>query len=313
MESKNKCSRCNRDSVTESGHLGESLCRRCFTRLFEKRVKRTIRLNKLLHREDRIGVALSGGKDSAVALHIMKKLVDRVPSSELVAYTIDEGIEGFRDKSIKAAAGLCEQLGIEHQVYSFRESYGFRVDEIVKLGSDKRVPVCSYCGVLRRKLLNDKGRDLNLDKIVTGHNLDDEVQTSLMNYIRGDLDRIERMGARAGILEDSGFVARIKPLRECPVEEILEYAKIKELPFHPERCPYSGEAFRQTIRKFVDLLESNHPGSRFQILKSTDNLIERLSQGKEPAKISHCITCGDPTSGERCKACQILEELGSGN
>ncbi|MEA1925592.1 MAG: TIGR00269 family protein [Candidatus Altiarchaeota archaeon] len=312
MESKNKCSRCERDSVTQLSYLGESLCSRCFSRLVEKRVRKTVRLNKLLAREDRIGVALSGGKDSACALHIMKKLVDPVPSSELVAYSIDEGIEGFRDKSIKAASELCEQLGVEHWVYSFRESYGFTIDEILeKLGPDKRAPVCSYCGVLRRKLLNEGGKDLGLDKIVTGHNLDDEVQTSLMNYIRGDLDRIGRMGANVGVLKDSGFVPRIKPLRECPVEEILEYAKIKEIPFYSKSCPYSEEAFRQTIRKVVDLLENNHPGSRFQILKSTDNLIEKLDPEKEYGKINHCVICGYPTSRERCRACQILEELES--
>ncbi|OYT54247.1 MAG: TIGR00269 family protein [Candidatus Altiarchaeales archaeon ex4484_2] len=314
MESKNKCSRCNRDSVTELSYLGESLCKRCFSQLFEKRVKKTVRLNKLLARDDRIGVALSGGKDSAVALYIMKKLVDSVPSSELVAYSIDEGIEGFRDKSIKAASGLCEQLEIEHRVYSFRESYGFTIDELVgKPGPDKRAPVCSYCGVLRRKLLNEKGRDLSLDKIVTGHNLDDEVQTSLMNYIRGDLERIERMGANVGVLKDAGFVPRIKPLRECPVEEILEYAKIKEIPFYSKRCPYSGEAFRQTIRKVIDLLEDNHPGSRFQILNSTDNLTKKLKANRVYGKINQCIICGYPTSKEKCRACQIAEELGLDN
>jgi len=312
VASRNKCSRCERDSVTKISYRGESLCKRCFSRIFEKRIRKTVRLNKLLEREDRIGVALSGGKDSACALYVMKKQVDQVPTSELVAYSIDEGIKGFRDESIKKASGLCKKLGVQHRVYSFRKSYGLTIDEILeKLGPDKRAPVCSYCGVLRRKLLNEGGRELGLDKIVTGHNLDDEVQTSLMNYIRGDLERIERMGANVGVLKDSGFVPRIKPLRECPVEEIIEYAKIKEIPFYSKSCPYSEEAFRQTIKKVVDLLEDNHPGSRFQILNSTDNLIEKLKVNRVYCKINHCIICGYPTSGEKCRACQILDELES--
>jgi len=311
MEYKSKCSRCGRESAVELAYLGERLCDKCFTSLFEKRVRKTIRLNKLLRRDDLIGVALSGGKDSAVALYLIKHLVDKVPTSKIVAFTIDDGIKDYRKKSIKEASKLCDKLGVEHLIYSFKDEYGFTIDELVeKISSAKdRAPVCTYCGVLRRKLINDKGRELKLNKIITGHNLDDEVQTSLMNYIRGDLDRISRMGALVGVLMDDGFTPRIKPLRECPTEEIIEYARIKKIGYHPKSCPHSHEAFRQTIKEIINLLELKHPGSRFQILKSTDNLIDKLRKIKIEGKINYCSICGDPTSGTKCKACQILSEL----
>ena len=314
MESKNKCSRCSRDSIIELRYLGESLCGRCFTKLFEKRVRRTIRLNKLLKYDDRIGITLSGGKDSAVALYIMKRLTSSIPKSEIIAITIDPGIKGYGKKSLKAAKNLCKGLDVEQYVFSFREYFGFTIDELVKKikSMGNKAPTCSYCGILRRKLINERGRELGLNKIVTGHNLDDEVQTALMNYIRGDFNRIIRMGPFVGVLKNKGFVPRIKPLRECPEEEILRYAIIKKIEFNKDRCPYSYDAFRQTIRGIIDTIEKKYPGSRFQMLNSTDNLIEILRKNVEFKKINICAECGELTSGRLCKVCEMIKGLDLG-
>ncbi len=310
MESRSSCYRCRKESVIELKYLGESLCSRCFTELFEKRVRKTIRLNKLLKHDDRIGVALSGGKDSASALYILKQLTDKIPSSRVVAVTIDLGIKGNRG-AVKSAVKLCKSLDVEHHVYKLKDKFGFSMEDVVEKTKalDDGAPACSYCGVFKRKLLNDVGKELKLDKIATGHNLDDEVQTSLMNYVRGDFDRIARMGAFVGVLRDDGFVPRIKPLRECPEEEILAYAEIKELIFDVSSCPYSSEAFRQTARGIVNSLEENHPGSRFQLLNSTDKLREILREKKEYGKIKRCVVCGDLTSGKLCKTCEMMKKL----
>jgi len=183
------CSRCNKKAVIELKYSGEFLCKSCFLELFEKRVRRTIRVNKLLKNTDKTAVALSGGKDSAVVLYILNELSKKAPRSELIAITIDQGIERLQKSGLNAAKSLCKKLGVEHYIYSFWEEFGTTLDEIVE-GSKKLenpAPACSYCGVLRRKLLNEKARELGVTKIATGHNLDDEIQTAMMNFIRGDL------------------------------------------------------------------------------------------------------------------------------
>lgn len=131
----------------------------------------------------------------------------------------------------------------------------------------------------------------------------------MMNYVRGEIDRIARMSASVGVVEEKGFIPRIKPLRACPENEVLLYAKIKKIRFTAKRCPYSGEAFRGTIRKIIDELEEKHPGSKFQILKSTDKLVSILKE-RPRGEITKCIICGEPSAGEKCKSCQIIESLG---
>jgi len=312
MENLNRrCSRCGRDAVIELRYEGKFLCERCFTRLFEKRVRRTIRINGLLKRNDKTAVALSGGKDSATTLYILKKLSDRI-KSEVIAITIEQGNNEYWKKCLEAARNICNELGVEIHEYSFKEEFGITLDEIVKMSKSipNPAPPCTYCGVLRRRLLNDKARILGVTKIATGHNLDDEIQASLMNFIRGELNRIARMGPVVGILRDKKFIPRIKPLRECPENEVERYAEIRGLKFLGERCPYSKDAFRQTIREIINKIEENHPGSKFQILRSTDQLIQILRSGINSKEIRRCEKCNEPSSGEICKFCQIREEFG---
>jgi len=307
-----KCARCNKRAEIELKYSGEFLCDNCFMDLFEKRVRKNISGNKLLKPTDKTAVALSGGKDSAVVLYILNNLHKKAPKSELIAISIDQGIGKFQAKSLNAAKAICKKLGIEQYVYSFREEFGLTMDEIVERSKRLKnpAPACSYCGVLRRKLLNDKSKELKITKIATGHNLDDEIQSSLMNFIRGDLDRIARMGAIVGVIKDERFIPRIKPLRECPEDEVKIYAELKKIEFETSKCPYSEEAFRGTIREVIDRIEEKHPGSKFQILKATDQLIPILRSKVKVGKIGRCGICGDLTSGDLCKVCQIKRELG---
>ncbi|MEM2766682.1 MAG: hypothetical protein QXG75_06085, partial [Candidatus Caldarchaeum sp.] len=79
-------------------YSGEKLCRKCFVKTFVKRVRRTIARYGLLRKDDRIAVAVSGGKDSISLLHVLKKIESGFPKAELFAVTVDEGIEGYRDE-----------------------------------------------------------------------------------------------------------------------------------------------------------------------------------------------------------------------
>lgn len=308
------CSRCRKgEPVVELKYSGEFLCRKCFNRLFESRVRKTIRVNRLLKYDDHVGVAVSGGKDSLTILSILHGLSKKAPKSRLTAITIDEGVRGYRSKTLKSAKELCNKLGVEHHIYSFREEFDLTLDEMIRkarLRGDE-TPACSFCGVLRRRLLNDNARALGVSKLATGHNLDDEIQASLMNYIRGDLERIERMGAEVGVIKSSKFVPRIKPLRECPEREVALYAILNGINVDFQECPYSREAFRVTVRDMINHLEEKHSGSKYQLLRTTDKLVGILREYYTGSKkeINECSRCGELTSGEVCKTCQIIGRL----
>lgn len=306
-----KCSKCNRKAVVELRYSEEFLCKDCFIKLFERRVRRTIRNNSLFSPNDKLAVAVSGGKDSITTLNILNDL-SRGINRELVAITIDEGIKGYRTGTLKVARSICRKFGINHHIFSFKDEIGMTLDEIVKRA--KRLdstPPCSYCGVFRRDILNRKSRELGITKLATGHNLDDEVQGVLMNFIRGDLRRIARMDAEVGVIRDEKFVQRIKPLRECPEREVALYSILNNFGMNFLRCPYAGYAFRETMRNFANELEEKHPGSKFQILRSADQLVPILRNAyKTGEKPKNCRICDELTSGEICRSCEMKIELG---
>lgn len=306
-----ECARCKRKPAEiELPYMKEFVCAGCFLSMMENRVRKNIRANRLLGSLDRTAVALSGGKDSAVTLHILKVLHAKAPRSELSAITIDQGIKGT-EEGLKAAKELCKRLEVEHHIFSFRKEYGIGMDALMKKVKkiDNSTPACSFCGVLRRNLLNEKARELGLTKVATGHNLDDEAQSSLMNYLHGDVERLSRMGPKVGVIRDPAFVPRIKPLRDCPEDEVLKYAKLQNIPFSPSRCPYSKDAFRDTVRKALGDIEKRHPGTKFQLLNSTDHLIPLLRKSIVVGTLTHCSGCGEITSGELCRVCQIRKDL----
>jgi len=284
-----------------------------FLRIFEKRVKKNIRLNNLLSKEDRVVVALSGGKDSATCLYILRKLQEKKVFKELLAITIDLGIPELK-KSLEKAKKICEMLEVEHHIYSLKEVFGYSMNEIwkkiQKLSSKESVAApCSYCGVLRRRILNQKARELKASKIATGHNLDDEIQTALMNFIRGDLLRIAKLGAKTGVANFQEFIPRIKPLRVVLEKDIETYAKLRKIPFSRRRCPYSKLAFRNTMRLVLEEIEKEHPGSKYQLLSSVDRLASILRKEMKAATARNCKICGEISSQEICKFCQLMKEL----
>lgn len=307
-----KCSQCNKKAAAELKYSKQFLCKKHFNQLFEKRVRRTIRKNKLLRYDDKIAVALSGGKDSAVTLKILNELTKKVRTSSLFAITIDEGIKGYSENNIKITKKFCDELGVKHYIFSLKDEIGITMDDVVNKTKNfsNPAPPCSYCGVFRRNLLNIKSRELSSSKIATGHNLDDECQVMFMNFIRGDLSRVARMGTEVGMIKNEKFVPKIKPLRECPEDEIRMYAELNKIKINPARCPYAKYAFRETIRNCLNEIEEKHPGSKFQILKSTDELIPVIRETyKTKGAPNECKFCGELTSGEVCKFCEIIKEI----
>lgn len=301
---------CGREAVFLRSYSGESLCKRCYVRSLEKKVKTTVSRYNMFDPDDRIAVAVSGGKDSVSLLHILHKIEMKFPRSELISITIDEGISGYREEAVVIAKENCKRLGVEHVVTSFKELYGHTLDEIVKIAEEKGgLSPCSYCGVLRRKALNVVAKDIDADKLALAHTLDDEVQTRLLNVIHGDVARLGRVGP---VLEgdSSGFVRRVKPLCELPEREVALYAFLKDIEFQTVPCPYRGTALRNDIRSFLNRLETNHPGTKYTVLRSFEKIAPSIRELTGEAGLKNCKICGEPTVGEVCKACQSLRELG---
>lgn len=260
----------------------------------------------MLAYNDHIAVAVSGGKDSLTLLHLLAKLEERYPRTKLTAVSVDEGIDGYRDEALNLARNACANLGVEQLVVSYHELFGTTADEIARLKLGETP--CAYCGVFRRKAINKAAVMVGATKIATAHNLDDEVQTVLLNMLHGDPLRIVRSGP---VLKDPGgrFLPRIKPLCDIPEKEIVLYAYLTGIEFQSVACPHGHEALRNDIRSFLNQMEIKHPGTKFTLLRSAERLRTQMGSDVPVPKLHECVKCGDPTPHELCEACMMLEAI----
>ena len=150
-------------------------------------------------------------------------------------------------------------------------------------------------------------KELRVDKLVTGHNLDDMAQSILMNFVNSDLKKLARLGPHKKI--QPGLVPRMLPLRTIPEKENTLYAIIKKLEFHDAECPYSVRALRGYFREIIDNLEYQNPGTRHSILNSYDNIKDLLLDKYPRANLNRCEICGEPTSQELCKTCLLKRRI----
>jgi uncharacterized protein (TIGR00269 family) len=292
-------------------YSGERLCKKCFKDSIEDKVRTTISRYKMFEPHDKIAVAVSGGKDSLSLLHILADIEKNFPQTLICAITVDEGIKGYRDEALKFAAKNCQELGIKHKIVSFKEMYKVTLDEladIVRGKEKKELSPCSYCGVLRRRALNTTARQLGASKLATAHNLDDETQTILLNIIHGDAIRIARVKP---VLDEghSKLIQRVKPFCEVPEKEIALYAYLKKIEFQSVPCPYAQTALRNDIRRMLNIMEEKHAGTKFAVFRSIERIRPALEASAEKERLQDCKLCGEPTAGEVCKPCQMLQKL----
>ena len=298
-----RCSACENPAVIRLRGPDRYLCADHLIKEIAGRVRQTVDAARMVAPGDRIAVAFSGGKDSSALLLLLSDLIPAWDGVTLVAVTVDEGIAGYRAETIAAAEGLARDLGIEHRIVSFSGLFGKDLDAILK-GREERA--CSICGILRRKALAAAAAEAGATKLATGHNLDDEAQSVLMNALRGDLVRLARDSS-----SPSGpcFIPRIKPLAGVSEKEIAVYLMVQgRFPDLPE-CPYTGYALRAGIRSRLGALEARHPGTMKNLVEGKKRLSARLAGVCIGDAMGRCRECGEPCSGTICQSCRLLQSL----
>ena len=263
------------------------------------RINKLIDDYSLIKEGELIAVALSGGKDSVLTLHALKNYQQYL-DFDLVAISVDEGIEGYRQHGIDAAVQNANDLGVELVQKSFKEDEGFSLDDIY---SDFK-SACIPCGVFRRNILNKTAYELGAVKIATGHNLDDEIQSFLMSFARGDTIKFSKFGPELDVIHPK-LVPRIKPLWNTPEKEVGMWAVLNNINIHLDECPYSHLSLRAKIKEFLNVSEDKYPGVKTNVMNS---FIEMLDfENDFEAHLNECEVCGEPTSSNICKACELKD------
>lgn len=318
------CTKCDAPAVTHIRYSGQRLCREHFLRFFDERAKAEVAAQGRLPKGT-VAVALSGGKDSVSLLHFLHGLTRERRDVDLVAVSVDEGIAGYRDGALRICEQVTKDLGVPWHVVCTEDLAGYTIDafaagtagpdgdaaqrlKVAAPAEDREQadprPSCGPCGVFRRLGINTVARDLGAVAVATGHNLDDQAQTVLMNVLGGDADRLARLAPHTD--PQPGLVPRILPFRRIPEKEVLLYALLHGLPVHDEEeCPYAARAQRFALRDVLLDLEKATPGTRHRLVAFQEKVKPALvaDRSGEAAEAATCRDCGEPTSGDTCRAC----------
>jgi len=315
---KGTCTSCKKDTfIIHRKHSGDKLCSTCFTRSIEKIIYKTISKYKMLNPSDKIIVGVSGGKDSLTLLHNLIKIQEKNYQAEpLIALSINEGINNYRNNSIKNASEFCKKHKIEHHAFSFKEKIGITLDEInkTKKKTDNFRYTCNYCAVLRRRLINDGAKELGGDVIALGHNLTDIAETYLMNLLFNRFHLISNQyffkPEQAEI--NKYFLKKINPLMKIPEEEIFLYANINQIDYYASHCPFREQdpILRKRVLHFIEECKQFSPEIEFNLLNGFLKLSKILYGQVKPRKFNSCEQCGYPSGNNTlCNYCQYVNKF----
>lgn len=267
----------------------------------ETKFKQT--LSKIeLNKKDKILVALSGGKDSTVTAYLLKKF-----GYNIEGFHIDLGMGDYSKKCLNSVKQLCKEQDIKLHLYDIKKEMGNSMCYIrtaIQTTSGKGLKNCAICGVIKKWIMNREARKLKFDEIATGHNLDDEVQTFLMNILKGSPQLSSNSGAITQNVKDKKFITRIKPLFYIAEDDIRAYSKKMKLPVVYEHCPCALDSYRIQMRQFTNDLTTKE---KENIMKNFDMLSDKVQKLKSPEALSYCEKCGEPCRNKICKMCQLMK------
>ncbi len=275
---------------------------------FERKVLRTIRNFSMLKPHDTVAVGLSGGTDSVALLyflHRISKIKHKIPLN-LVAITVDNNLRDKYTKSIfKNAFNIAKELNIPYYKISFKQAIG---KTLLQIWKEKPMrSLCTYCGTLRRRILNSMALKLHANKLAIGHNLNDTCEMYLLNIVRNEPERLIRYVKP--IVDTSRLVPRIRPFMAVSKLDIQKYADIHNLHYIVGKCPHASKSFRYALRTSLNKWENEFPGTMNKMYKSMLKLIDMYSSklpDKSSIKLKQCKYCGELSSSNVCTICRLL-------
>jgi tRNA-5-methyluridine54 2-sulfurtransferase len=295
-----KCTVCREPAVIDVRRHNANFCPEHFLRLCRDQTVKAIDQFDMLEPDDRVLVAVSGGKDSLAVWDILLELGYRADGLYLGL-----GIGDYSDASGDAARAFAEQRGLTLVEVDLRADHGFDVPTGARAA--KRAP-CSACGLSKRHLFDDAARRGGYDVVVTGHNLDDEAAVLFGNVIRWQTDYL---GRQLPVLPArDGFPKKAKPLVRLGERETAAYCVLRGIDYQVEECPMAAGNRHLGYKEALNAVEATSPGTKHDFYFGfLSRVAEHFASGaaQEREGLGPCDRCGAPTPGEVCAFCRLVE------
>jgi tRNA 2-thiocytidine biosynthesis protein TtcA len=227
-----------------------------------KQIRETCLDYHMLEEGDHIMVCVSGGKDSAVMLYLLRMLQEKLPVDfKLTAVHVDQHQPGYDGRPL--VQWLEEHMQVPYQVVS-EDTYSIVIE---KTPGNKSF--CTVCSRLRRGILYSKAMELGCNKIALGHHADDAMETLLLNMLHAG--QMKAMPAR--YTSKRGSLAVLRPLIQSMETDIERFAVMKGFPILPcNLCSNQANLQRPKIKLLLNALEGLNPNAKQNLLRAMSDI-----------------------------------------
>lgn len=307
------CTRCpiSTKAVIGLARHNAAFCRPCFTGFVHEQVARAIKSQQMFSKEDRVLVAVSGGKDSLALWHILLELGYRAD-----ALYVNLGIGAYSELSYQKVQRYAESVaaarGAKLLLHAVEQEEGAGIRELSNL---LHRPTCSTCGAIKRYRFNRAAVEHDYDVMATGHNLDDEAARLLGNVLHWQQEYLDKQGPTLPASVE-GFAKKVKPLYRLSEREIAAYAVLNAIDYIVEECPMAKGSKMLLYKEVLNRLETESPGTKQGFYWG---FLEQDARGgadrssaasameeKDRRTLHPCPTCGQPTTAEICSYCKMM-------
>ena len=296
-----KCRVCRQPAVIDVPRHNANFCGPHFLDMCRRQVVKAIEDFEMLSKDDRILVAVSGGKDS---LAVWDMLLDLGYQAD--GLYIGLGIGEYSEVSGQFARAFAAQRGLTLVEVSLRDDYGYDVPTATR--ATKRVP-CSACGMSKRHLFDKAALDGGYSVLVTGHNLDDEAAVLYGNTLRWELSYLARQ--LPTLPARNGFPKKVKPLVRLSERETAAWCVIRGIDYLVDECPMAAGNRHLGFKEALNTIEASSPGTKtafyLNFVEKVAPLLSQFALGDD-SQLSECSRCGAPTTGEICAFCHLVDK-----
>jgi uncharacterized protein (TIGR00269 family) len=276
-----------------------AFCPEHFFVMFRTQVEKAIRRHQMMAPDDRILLAVSGGKDSLALWDVLLDL-----DYDVTGLYLGLGIENYSDRSHEVARAFAEERRARLLTVDLPRDYGYDIPTAGRRGSRS---TCAVCGLSKRYVFNRAALEGGFDVVATGHNLDDEAATLLGNTLRWQTDAIARQSPTLPARD--GMVKKVKPLHRVSELETAAFAFLRGIDYVVEECPLVAGNTQLRYKEAMNTIEQTSPGTKAQFFLGYLERGMPLFRSEDRAALQACESCGQPTTGRFCAFCRARAQI----
>lgn len=301
-----KCRTCGQKAAVNMRQHKLALCKEHYLEWVPAQTARFIKKYRMFGRDEKILVAVSGGKDSLSLWDILHRL-GYTADGLYICLGIDEGI-AYSSESQRLTEKFATGRGLKLHVVDVEKEYGETIPELAARTHRGQEKPCSVCGLVKRHVMNRIARDFGYDVLATGHNLDDEAAVLFGNMLTWSGEYLLR---QAPVLPGTpGLARKVKPLCRLYEREMAAYAFLRGIEYIYDECPFAEGSTSIYYKELLNRLENDRPGAKLTFYLSFLEARKKglfVEQTEIQQELHPCGKCSQPTSAPgMCSFCRLL-------